>query len=108
MEDPPRPVDDARTVPREQLERDQRGAAARGALVLEPALQELELLPVAELPDRPVRHRPDPVVAVTRGAFDFVVPLAPQVRDRAFVSRFGELLRPGCRLGQIQRGDATG
>src|SRR5688572_31825648 len=42
----PDAVDDAGRVPREELEREQRGSAARRALVLEPAAQQLDLLAV--------------------------------------------------------------
>src|SRR5262249_19969776 len=45
-------VDDTGMLAREALEREQRRAAARRALVLEPAAEELRLLPEAELPDR--------------------------------------------------------
>ena len=62
--------------PREALERDQRRAARGRALVLEPAPQELELLPEAELRDRAVGLRADAVVAAARGGLELVVPLA--------------------------------
>jgi hypothetical protein len=55
-------VDQSRMVAREELERDQRRAAAGRALVLEPTPKELGLLAVAELADRPVRDRALPVV----------------------------------------------
>ena len=45
----PHAVHDARVVAREQLEREQRRAAAGRALVLEPAPQQLDLLPEPEL-----------------------------------------------------------
>ena len=53
----PHAVDDARVVAREQLEREQRGAAAGRALVLEPAPQQLDLLAEAELRRSPGRRR---------------------------------------------------
>ena len=51
-------VDDAGAVAREPLQRDERGAAAGRALVLEPASQQLGLLPEAELRRSPGRRRP--------------------------------------------------
>ena len=79
-----------------------RRAAAGRALVLEPALEQLELLPVAELPDRAVRHRTHAVVGVASSALDLVFPRAPQIRQLALVARVGELLRPSRRFRQIE------
>jgi hypothetical protein len=70
-----RGVDDARVVAREELERDERRAAARGALVLEAAPKQLELLPVAELADCAIGDRADAVVGVAGGGLELVVPL---------------------------------
>ena len=83
-------VDESGMVTREELERDQRRAAARGALVLEPAPQELRLLPVPELPDRPVRDGALPVVRRTDGGFELVLPLRPQVGELALRALFCE------------------
>ena len=63
----PRAVDDARMLAREELERDDGGAAAAGTLVLEAATEQLELLAVPELSDRAVSGRPDTEVAIARG-----------------------------------------
>ena len=71
-------VDVAGVVAGEALERDERSSSRGRALVLEPAPQELDLLPEAELRDGPVRLRPDAVVAIARGVLDLLVPLRPQ------------------------------
>jgi hypothetical protein len=73
-------VDEARMISGEELERDQRGAAARWAFVLEPPAQELGLLAVAELTDRAIRDGPLTVVGRTGEAFDFVLPFRPEPR----------------------------
>ena len=52
-------VDVAGMVARERLQRDQRRAARARALVLEPPPEQLELLPEAELRDRPVADAAD-------------------------------------------------
>ncbi len=108
MQDAPHSVDRPGSVAGQQLERHECRAAARGTFVLEPALQQLELLPVAKLPDRPVRDGADAEVGIARRAFDLVIPLAAQIRNRALVTRLGELLGMRCRLGEIQRAEATG
>ena len=88
-------VDEPGMVTREELERDQRRAAARGALVLEPAPQELRLLPVAELPDRPVRDGALAVVRRTDGSLELVLPLRPQLGKLALRALFCERGRLG-------------
>jgi hypothetical protein len=75
---------------REELERDQRRAAARRALVLEPAPEELGLLPEAELPDRAVRDGALPVVVRAGRGLQLVGPLRPETRELAFGSLLGE------------------
>ena len=97
-------VDVAGMVPRERLERDQRGAPRGGALVLEAAAQQLELLAEAELRDRAVALRAHPVVGVPRGGFDLLVPLDPERRDRALVPGLRELVRAGSRLDEGHAG----
>ena len=62
-------------VAREQLERDQRRAAARRAFVLDSSPQELGLLPEAELPDRAVGDGALLVVVRTGRCFELVGPL---------------------------------
>ena len=74
-------VDRGRPLPREQLEREQGGAAGRRALVFEPAAQELELLPEAELADRAVRDGPLAEVGAARRALELVVPLGSECRE---------------------------
>src|SRR5262249_24926971 len=98
----------ARAVAGEKLQRDERRPTARRALVLEPALEKLELLAVAELADRAIRDRAHAVVGVARRALDLVLPLAPEIRELALVAGLGELLRLRGSLGERQRADATG
>jgi hypothetical protein len=86
-------VDVARMVAREELQREERRAAARRALVLEPAPQQLELLPVAELPDRAVRERALAEVLATCRALDLVLPFRPVRGELALGTPFGQLGR---------------
>ena len=88
-------VDEPGMVTREELERDKGRAAARGALVLEPAPQELRLLPVPELPDRPVRNGALAVVRRTDGSLELVLPLRPQLGELALRALFCERGRLG-------------
>jgi hypothetical protein len=83
-------VDEPGMLAREELERDQRRATAGGALVLEPAPQELCLLPVPELPDRPVRDSAFAVVRRTDGSLELVLPLRPQLGELALRALFCE------------------
>ena len=99
---------DAGAVAREHLDRDERRSSAGGALVLEPALEQLELLPVAELSDRAVRNGADAIVAVPRGALDLVLPVAAKIRELALVARVGELLRLRRSFSEVQCGEAIG
>jgi hypothetical protein len=68
---------------RQELERDQRRPTAGRALVVEPAPQELRLLAVPELSDRPVRDRALAVVRRAGLALDLVLPLRPQLGELA-------------------------
>ncbi|HXV03758.1 MAG TPA: hypothetical protein VFP24_09320 [Gaiellaceae bacterium] len=70
-------VDRRGAVPREELQRQERGPAGGRALVLEPAPQELQLLAEAELPDRAVGDGALAEVLAARGALELVVPLRP-------------------------------
>src|SRR5438552_3476592 len=92
----------------EQLERDQRRAAAGGTLVLEPAAQELELLPVAELPDPAVGRSARAVVAVAGRRLDLVVPLLAELCELALGAGGGQLVRLRRSLREIQRRTPTG
>jgi hypothetical protein len=76
-------VDVARVVPREELERQERGAAARRALVLEAAPEQLELLAVAKLADRPIGDGALAEVDAARRSLELVLPLRPQRRQLA-------------------------
>ena len=82
-------VDEPGMVAREQLERDQRGAAAGRALVLQPSAEQLGLLAEAELADRPVRDSALAVVVRAGGRLELVGPLRPQAGELAL----GALLR---------------
>jgi len=88
-------VDEPRMLAREELERDQRRAAAGGALVLEPAPQELRLLPVSELPDRPVCDGALAIVGRADRSFELVLPLRPQLGELALRALFCERGRLG-------------
>ena len=88
-------VDEPGMVTREELERDQRRAAARGALVLEPATQELRLLSVPELPDRPVRDGALAIIGRTDGSLELVLPFRPQLGELALRALFCERGRLG-------------
>ena len=57
VQERPNVVDDARMVARQPLEREQRRPAHGRALVLEPAPQQLDLLPEPELTDRAIGDR---------------------------------------------------
>jgi hypothetical protein len=94
-------VDRARAVPREQLERDQRRAAAGRALVIEAPAQQLDLLAETELTDRPIGDRALAVVGAARGPFNLVLPLAAQIGELALVALFGE---GGCAGGCLLEG----
>jgi len=90
-------VDVARVVPREELEGEERGAAARRALVLEAAPEELELLAVPELPDRAVRQRALAEIGAAGCALDLVLPLRPVGGELSLVAPLGQLGRLGSR-----------
>ena len=82
-------------IPGEELERDQRGAAAGGAFVLEPSAQELGLLAVAELSDRAVGDCSLAVVGRAGKTFDLVLPFRPERSELLFLSALGESGRFG-------------
>ena len=88
-------VDVARVVPREELERQERGAAARRALVLEAASEQLELLAVAELPDCAIRERAFAEIGAAGRAFDLVLPLRPLRGELTLLAPLGQLGRVG-------------
>jgi hypothetical protein len=90
-------VDVAGVIPREELEREERRTAARRALVLEPTAEQLELLAVAELPDRSVCQGPLAEVGAAGRALDLVLPLRPQCGQLLL----GSLLR---KLGRLRGG----
>ena len=77
-------------VAREQLERDQRRAAARRALVLDSSPQQLGLLAEAELANRPVGDGALPVVVRTGRCFELVGPLASKPGQLALRPLLGE------------------
>ena len=98
-------VDCRRRVPREQLERDERRAAARRTLILKSASEQLELLAEPELPDRSIRDRALAIVAAASCTFELVRPFQPKIRELAFRPPVGELL--GLRSCFLQRQEAT-
>ncbi len=95
-------VDRAGRVAGQELERDQRRAAARGALVVEPAGDQLRLLAEPELADRAIGDRPLAVVGAPRRALDLVLPLAAQIGQLALVPFLGESVGLGRCLGESQ------
>ena len=101
MQQRPGRIDVARMIPGQQLERDQRGAAAGRARVVEAAPKQLELLPEPELTDRPVGDRPLAVVRSARRRLQLVVPLRAQLRELALGARLRETV--GLRRGLGER-----
>ena len=75
---------------REELERDQRRAAAGGALVLEPAAEKLRLLTEPKLPDRAVGNCALLVVPRAGRALELVRPLRPESGELPFGALLGE------------------
>jgi len=102
VEHRPRRVHGTRRVARQELEGDQRRAAAGRALVVQATLEELDLLAKAKLPDRAIRDGPQAVVLAARRALDLVLPVPAEIGDLALVTRLrvGVGLR-GC-LGEVQ------
>ena len=90
-------VDEARMVAREELERDERRAAAGRALVLEAPAEQFGLLAVAELTDRAIRDRPLAVVGRPSEAFDLVLPTRSEPGELLFLPAFGQGGRFGSR-----------
>src|SRR5207237_9038466 len=82
-------------------------AAAGRALVLEPSAQEFELLPEAELTDRPIGNGPLPVVVTASGSFELVVPLGPQLGQLALSAVLRETVGTSRSLGEAQLGSAA-
>jgi hypothetical protein len=82
-------------VAREQLERQERGAACGRAFVLEAAPQQLELLPIAELADRAVGDRPLAEVRAAGRTLELVVPLRAQGSELALGARRRQLFGLG-------------
>jgi hypothetical protein len=78
-------------VARHKLEREERRAAARRALVLEAAPEQLQLLAVAELADRAVGERTLAEVLAPRRALDLVLPLRAERGQLALGAALGEL-----------------
>ena len=101
-------VDDARAVAGEELDREERGAATGGALILEPSAQQLELLAVTELPDGAVGDRTLSVVLRAGRALELVGPRGPQVGELTLgVPPCREGIRGERRLGEGGQGRQT-
>jgi len=86
-------VDESGMLPGEELERDQRRAATGRALILQPAPQELRLLPVAELTDRPVCDGALAVVRRTDRSLELVLPARTEIRQLTLCSLACERIR---------------
>src|SRR5581483_4674117 len=100
VQERPDAVDDARVIARKPLDREQGGAAAGGALVLEPATEQLGLLPEPELSDRAERDRAVAVVVRARCVLELLVPLLAEHRQRALVACLRQCVRFGSGLGE--------
>src|SRR5438045_5795227 len=87
-------------VAREQLERQQRGAAHRGAVVVEAAPQQLRLRTEPKLTDCAERDRALAEVCCAGRSLEFVVPLRAQLRELALLPLTGQRLGLGRRLRQ--------
>ena len=108
VQERPHPVDVAGMVARQPLERDQSRAAGGRGLVLQPPPDELELLPEAELRDRSVGLRPDPVVGTAGRVLELLVPLLAQRREGLLVAGGGELVGASRSLGQVHEIEEAG
>ena len=97
MQERPVGVHVAGVVAREQLEGEERRAARGRALVLEPPPQQLELLPVSELPDRAVCKGALAEVLTARGALDLVLPLRSGSGELALGALLGQCRGLTCR-----------
>src|SRR5204862_424110 len=93
---------DARALAGQALERYQGGAPAGRALVLQPAPQELGLLPKPELPDGAISDRALAVVGMPYDCLDLVAPLGTELRQLLLRARLGERIRLRGRLGERQ------
>src|SRR5206468_1346425 len=92
----------------ELLRRGLEGGASGGrTLVLEATPQELDLLAEPELRDRAIGLCADAVVGVAGAGLDLLVPLRPELREAALVSRLGEGVRLGSRLRQGHESDES-
>jgi hypothetical protein len=96
-------VDVARVVPREQLQREERGAAACRALVFEPTPEQLQLLAIAELPDRAIRKCPLAEVGAAGRALDLVLPLRPVRGKLSLLAPLGQFGRLGGGCSEIRQ-----
>ena len=83
-------------VAREQLQRDQRRAAGSGALVVETAVEQLDLLAPAELADRPEGDGAIAEVCVAGGVLDLLVPDTAEVGEGTLIALLGEGVGLGC------------
>ena len=103
VQERPHAVDVAGVPPRETFERDQGRPARGGRLVLEPAPQQLELLPEAELRDGAVGLRPHAVVGSRAAASSSSSHSLRSVGERLLVARDGELVGPLRCLPSVKR-----
>jgi hypothetical protein len=90
-------VDEARVVPGEELEGDERRAATGRALVLEASAEQLGLLAVAELTNRAIGDCPLAVVRRSSETFDLVLPPRSKSGELLFLAALGQGGRFGSR-----------
>jgi hypothetical protein len=76
-------VDGARVVARKQLDREERRAPRRRALVVEPSPKQLLLRAPAELTDCPIGDGALAKVGAARGSLEVVAPLRAQLGELA-------------------------
>ena len=100
-------VDRGRAVARQQLKRQERRASRGGALVLESAAEELQLLAVAELADRAVGDGALAEVLAARGALELVLPLRPERRELGFGAGRRQLVGFRRRLSELRQRKAS-
>ncbi len=99
-------VDRPGCIAGQELERDERRAAAGRARVLEAAPEQLQLLAETELADRAIRDGTLLVVLAPRLRFELVRPLRAHLREIAFSASLGQLV--GRRGGLCECQEGTG
>ena len=103
VQERPSGVDRPRAIPGEALERDQRRASGGGALVLDPAPEQLELLAEAKLADGAVGDGTLAVVRAPCGSLQLVLPSRAQNRQLALCALLGERSRLRRSCGELRQ-----